>query len=140
MAAQLIDGKAFAATLRARVGGHAAAFVARTGRQAGLAVVLVGHDPASEVYVRSKGKAVLAAGMASFEHLLPADCRAAQLLALIERLNADPAVDGLQVQLPLLEHLDEPRVISAHSEAGLASVREEESPYAAKVRVAVRST
>src|SRR3546814_7729943 len=87
MAAQLIDGKAFAAALRERVGGHAAASVARTGRQAGLAVVLVGHDQASEVYVRSKGKAMLAAGMASFDHLLPADCSAAQLLAPIERLH-----------------------------------------------------
>lgn len=115
MAAQLIDGKAFAATLRERVGGHAAAFMARTGRQAGLAVVLVGHDPASEVYVRSKGKAVLAAGMANFEHPLPADCSAAQLLALIERLNADPAVDGILVQLPLPTHLDEQQVIAAIS-------------------------
>src|SRR3546814_4211096 len=104
-----------AATLRSRVGGHAAAFMARTGRQAGLAVVLVGHDPASEVYVRSKGKAVLGAGMASFEHLLPADCSAAQLLALIERLNADPAVDGILVQLPLPKHLDEQQVIAAIS-------------------------
>ena len=115
MTAQLIDGKAFAATLRERVGGHAAAFMARTGRQAGLAVVLVGHDPASEVYVRSKGKAVLGAGMASFEHLLPADCSSAQLLALIERLNADPAVDGILVQLPLPKHLDEQQVIAAIS-------------------------
>jgi len=113
MAARLIDGKAFAAALRERVGGHAAAFMARTGRQAGLAVVLVGEDPASEVYVAAKGKAVLAAGMASFEHSLPADCSAAQLLALIDRLNADPAVDGILVQLPLPKHLDEQQVIAA---------------------------
>jgi methylenetetrahydrofolate dehydrogenase (NADP+)/methenyltetrahydrofolate cyclohydrolase len=73
MTAQIIDGKAFAAGLRERVGGLAAAFEAQAGRKAGLAVVLVGDDAASAVYVRSKGKATLAAGMASFTHILPAE-------------------------------------------------------------------
>ena len=97
MTAAVIDGKAFAATLRARVGEQARAFEAATGRKAGLAVVLVGEDPASQVYVRSKGKATLEAGMASFEHKLPADTAQADLLALVAQLNADPAVDGIQI-------------------------------------------
>ena len=87
--AALIDGKAFAAGLRARVAAAVPAFVGAAGRTPGLAVVLVGEDPASQVYVRSKGKATIAAGMASFEHRLPADTRQAELLALVERLNAD---------------------------------------------------
>jgi len=99
--ATLIDGKAFAADLRARVATLAAAFTARAGRQPGLAVVLVGDDPASQVYVRSKGKQTVEAGMASFAHHLPATTPEADLLALITRLNADPAVDGILVQLPL---------------------------------------
>ncbi len=107
MSAQIIDGKAFAAQLRARVGERAAAFAAAAGRPAGLAVVLVGDDPASAVYVKSKGKATVAANMASFEHRLPADTAQADLAALIDRLNADPAVDGILVQLPLPAHLDE---------------------------------
>jgi methylenetetrahydrofolate dehydrogenase (NADP+)/methenyltetrahydrofolate cyclohydrolase len=113
MAAQVIDGKAFAERLRARIGGHATAFEAAAGRKAGLAVVLVGEDPASQVYVRSKHKATLDAGMASFEHRLPADTDADTLLALVERLNGDEAVDGILVQLPLPAHLDEQAVIAA---------------------------
>ena len=101
MTAAMIDGKAFAATLRARVAVFAAAFEAAAGRKAGLAVVLVGEDPASQVYVRSKGKQTLECGMASFEHKLPADTTEAELLALVDQLNADPAVDGILVQLPL---------------------------------------
>ncbi len=112
MSARIIDGKAFAAALRARVATHAAAFEAATARRAGLAVVLVGDDPASAVYVRSKGKATLAAGMASFEHRLPADTTQATLVALVETLNADPAVDGILVQLPLPKHLDEQVVVA----------------------------
>ena len=77
----------------------------QSGRKAGLAVVLVGEDPASQVYVRSKGKATIEAGMASFEHRLPADTGQAELLALVARLNADPAVDGILVQLPLPAHI-----------------------------------
>ncbi|MFM6830743.1 MAG: bifunctional methylenetetrahydrofolate dehydrogenase/methenyltetrahydrofolate cyclohydrolase FolD [Novosphingobium sp.] len=112
MTAAVIDGKAFAATLRARVGDLAAAFEAKAGRKAGLAVVLVGEDPASQVYVRSKGKSTLEAGMNSFEHKLPADTSEADLLAVVERLNADPAVDGILVQLPLPAQMDEQKVIA----------------------------
>ncbi|MCP3730497.1 bifunctional methylenetetrahydrofolate dehydrogenase/methenyltetrahydrofolate cyclohydrolase FolD [Sphingomonas sp. MG17] len=111
MTAEIIDGKAFAAGLRARVGDVAAAFEAAAGRKAGLAVVLVGEDPASAVYVRSKGKATLAANMASFEHKLPADTDQATLIALVDRLNADGKVDGILVQLPLPKHLDEQAVL-----------------------------
>ncbi len=109
--AEVIDGKAFAAGLRERVGIAAAAFAAKAGRKAGLAVVLVGEDPASQVYVRNKGKQTVEAGMASFEHKLPADTTQADLIALVERLNADPAVDGILVQLPLPKHLDEQAVV-----------------------------
>ena len=113
MAAEVIDGKAFAADLRAKVGTLAAEFEQHAGRKAGLAVVLVGEDAASQVYVAAKGKATLAAGMASFEHRLPADTPQDELIALVERLNADRAVDGILVQLPLPKHLDEKAVIAA---------------------------
>ncbi len=113
MTAAVIDGKAFAESLRARVGTAAAAFVARAGRKPGLAVVLVGEDPASQVYVRSKGKATAAAGMESFEHRLPVETGQADLLALVARLNADAAVDGILVQLPLPQQIDEKAVIDA---------------------------
>ncbi len=108
----LIDGKAFAEGLRTRVAELAATFESAAGRKAGLAVVLVGEDPASQVYVRSKGKQTVASGMASFEHKLPAETGEAELLALVERLNADPAVDGILVQLPLPAHIDEQKVIA----------------------------
>lgn len=111
--AERIDGKAFAEGLRARVAEFGAAFEAKAGRKAGLAVVLVGDDPASQVYVRNKGKQTVACGMASFEHLLPADTPEADLLALVGKLNADPAVDGILVQLPLPAHMDEQKVIAA---------------------------
>jgi methylenetetrahydrofolate dehydrogenase (NADP+)/methenyltetrahydrofolate cyclohydrolase len=109
--AAIIDGKAFAEELRGRVAELAAAFEQAAGRKAGLAVVLVGEDPASQVYVRSKGKQTVACGMASFEHKLPEDTTQDALLALVERLNADPAVDGILVQLPLPRHLDEQAVV-----------------------------
>ena len=112
MTAAVIDGKAFAAELRGRVGTLAAQFAAQAGRKAGLAVVLVGEDPASQVYVRSKGKQTVEAGMASFEYKLPADTSEADLLARVEALNADPAVDGILVQLPLPAHIDEQKVIA----------------------------
>lgn len=112
MTAEVIDGKAFAAKLRARVGEHAAKFEASTGRKAGLAVVLVGEDPASQVYVRSKGKATVAAGMESFEYRLPADTPQDELVTLVRQLNADRSVDGILVQLPLPKHLDEKAVIA----------------------------
>ena len=112
---KVIDGKAFAEGLRARVAERAAAFEAAAGRKAGLAVVLVGEDPASQVYVRSKGKQTVACGMESFEHKLPADTSEADLLQVVADLNADPAVDGILVQLPLPAHLDEQKVIAAIS-------------------------
>ena len=115
--ATLIDGKAFAAGLRAKIATHAAAFSAQSGRKAGLAVVLVGEDPASQVYVRSKGKATVECGMASFEHKLPADTTQAALIALVDQLNADGAVDGILVQLPLPRHLDEQAVVERISPA-----------------------
>jgi len=115
MTAERIDGKAFAASLRERVGEYAAQFEALAGRKAGLAVVLVGEDPASQVYVRSKHKATVAAGMESFEHRLPADTSEEDLLALVAQLNADEAVDGILVQLPLPGHLDEQAVIASIS-------------------------
>jgi len=111
MTATRIDGRAFAANLRERVGTIAATFSETAGRKAGLAVVLVGDDPASQVYVRSKGRATIAANMASFEHLLPEDTSEADLLALIDQLNADASVDGILVQLPLPGHLDEQTVV-----------------------------
>ncbi len=115
MTATRIDGKAFAARLRERVGEMAAGFAEQAGRKPGLAVVLVGEDPASQVYVRSKGKATIAANMESFEHKLPADTSAEQLLAVVEQLNQDDAVDGILVQLPLPDHLDQQSIIAAIS-------------------------
>jgi methylenetetrahydrofolate dehydrogenase (NADP+)/methenyltetrahydrofolate cyclohydrolase len=109
--AERIDGTAFAAGLRERVAVLAASFEQRSGRKAGLAVVLVGEDPASQVYVRNKGKKTVECGMASFEHLLPADTSQDDLHALVDKLNADPAVDGILVQLPLPDHLDEQAVV-----------------------------
>ena len=113
--ATIIDGKAFAAGLRARIADAVPAFTAATGKVPGLAVVLVGEDPASAVYVASKGKATVAAGMASFEHRLPADTAQGDLIALVQQLNADDAVDGILVQLPLPKHLDEQAVVEAIS-------------------------
>lgn len=113
MTAEIIDGKAFAAALRERVGEHAGRFEAEAGRKPGLAVVLVGEDPASQVYVRSKGRATLEAGMASFEHRLSTDAAEEELLALVGKLNADPEVDGILVQLPLPAHMEESKVIAA---------------------------
>ena len=107
MTASIIDGKAFALGLRERVAQHVASFRAAAGRAPGLAVVLVGEDPASAVYVRNKHKATIGAGMESFEHKLPADTSQADLIALVDQLNADPAVDGILVQLPLPGHIDE---------------------------------
>ena len=112
MTAAIIDGKAFAAGLRERVAGAAQRFADATGRAPGLAVVLVGDDPASTVYVRSKAKATLAAGMVSIEHRLPDTASEAELLALVNRLNADPAIDGILVQLPLPAHIDDKTVIA----------------------------
>ncbi|MDO9488166.1 MAG: tetrahydrofolate dehydrogenase/cyclohydrolase catalytic domain-containing protein, partial [Sphingomonadaceae bacterium] len=113
MTVATIDGKAFAQGLRERVAAAVPAFVAAAGRAPGLAVVLVGEDPASQVYVRSKGKSTLEAGMASFEHKLSVDTTQDELLAVVAQLNADPAVDGILVQLPLPAQIDEAAVIAA---------------------------
>jgi methylenetetrahydrofolate dehydrogenase (NADP+)/methenyltetrahydrofolate cyclohydrolase len=110
MTARIIDGKAFAADLREKIAGQVATFRAAAGRAPGLAVVLVGEDPASAVYVRSKHKATVAAGMESFEHRLPADTPQQVLIDLIDTLNGDPAVDGILVQLPLPGHINEQMV------------------------------
>ena len=112
MTAQIIDGKAFAARLRTRIAAEVANMAER-GITPGLAVVLVGEDPASQVYVRSKGRMTREVGMESFEHRLPADTAQDDLLDLVARLNADPAVNGILVQLPLPDHMDEAAVINA---------------------------
>ncbi|SIN69310.1 methylenetetrahydrofolate dehydrogenase (NADP+) / methenyltetrahydrofolate cyclohydrolase [Parasphingorhabdus marina DSM 22363] len=111
--AQLIDGKAFAAELRERIRQAVPKFHEQTGRTPGLAVVLVGEDPASQVYVASKHKATVAAGMESFEHRLPADTSQEELIALVRSLNEDDSVDGILVQLPLPGDLDEKAVVMA---------------------------
>ncbi len=113
MTAKVIDGKAFAAGIRAKVATHVARLKAENGLTPGLAVVLVGEDPASQVYVRSKGKQTVEAGMNSFEHKLDATVSESDLLALVAQLNADPAVHGILVQLPLPKHLNSDLVINA---------------------------
>ncbi|MBY6203090.1 bifunctional methylenetetrahydrofolate dehydrogenase/methenyltetrahydrofolate cyclohydrolase FolD [Maritalea mobilis] len=113
MTAQIIDGKAFAATVREKVAAHVTRLKDDHGITPGLAVVLVGEDPASQVYVRNKGKQTVEVGMTSFEHKLPAETSEADLLALIDQLNADPAVHGILVQLPLPGHLDSDLVINS---------------------------
>ncbi|TXL76042.1 bifunctional methylenetetrahydrofolate dehydrogenase/methenyltetrahydrofolate cyclohydrolase FolD [Vineibacter terrae] len=113
MTASIIDGKAYAAGLRARVAQGVAGLKAGKGITPGLAVVLVGDDPASQVYVRSKTRLVAEAGMTGFDHRLPANTPQADLLALVARLNADPAVHGILVQLPLPAHIDSAHVIAA---------------------------
>jgi len=113
MSATIIDGKAFAATVRAKVGKHVAHLKAEHGITPGLAVVLVGEDPASEVYVRNKGKQTLEVGMASFEHKLDASTSQEDLLALIAQLNADPSVHGILCQLPVPDHIDSDTILNA---------------------------
>src|SRR5216684_725406 len=113
MTARIIDGKVIAAELRARVANEVARVQREHRLTPGLAVVLVGSDPASQVYVRSKHKQTQAAGMASFEHVLPADVAQDELLALIEKLNRDPAVHGILVQLPLPKSLHTETIINA---------------------------
>ncbi|MFO1150305.1 MAG: bifunctional methylenetetrahydrofolate dehydrogenase/methenyltetrahydrofolate cyclohydrolase FolD [Alsobacter sp.] len=113
MAAATIDGKRVAEALRARIADEVRILEASQGFVPGLAVVLVGQDPASQVYVRSKAKQTVEAGMRSFEHRLPAETPEADLLALVRRLNADEAVDGILVQLPLPPHIDADKVIES---------------------------
>lgn len=113
MSAEIIDGKAFAAKIRAEVAQECAAFRAQTGVQPGLAVVLVGNDAASEVYVRNKGIQAKEAGFNSLEYRLPAETTQRELLAQVAALNADPQVHGILVQLPLPAHLDADAVLNA---------------------------
>ena len=113
MSAEIIDGKAFAAKIRAEVAQECAAFRAQTGVQPGLAVVLVGNDAASEVYVRNKGIQGKEAGFNSLEYRLPAETTQSELLAQVAALNADPQVHGILVQLPLPAHLDADAVLNA---------------------------
>ena len=113
MSATVIDGKAFAAKVREKVAEHVARLKADHDITPGLAVVLVGEDPASQVYVRNKGKQTVEVGMNSYEHKLDASTSEADLLALIDQLNNDPAVHGILCQLPLPDHLDEDLVINS---------------------------
>ena len=113
MGARIIDGKGFAAGVRGRVAEAVASLKSRHGITPGLAVVLVGEDPASQVYVRNKGIQTREAGMVSYEHKLPVETLQDELLALIDRLNADPNVHGILVQLPLPDHMDAAAVINA---------------------------
>lgn len=113
MAAKVIDGKAFAATVREKVASHVTRLKEENGITPGLAVVLVGEDPASQVYVRSKGKQTVEVGMNSYEHKLDASTSEADLLALIDKLNNDPTVHGILVQLPLPSHLNSDLVINS---------------------------
>jgi len=113
MAATVIDGKEFAARVRGQVATHVTRLKADHGITPGLAVVLVGEDPASQVYVRSKGKMTVEVGMKSVEHKLDIDTAEGDLLALIDQLNNDPDIHGILVQLPLPKHLNEDLVINA---------------------------
>jgi methylenetetrahydrofolate dehydrogenase (NADP+)/methenyltetrahydrofolate cyclohydrolase len=110
---KIIDGKAFAATLLETITAEVTTLKTAHGLQPGLAVVLVGEDPASQVYVRNKARQTVQVGMQSFEHKLPAETAQADLLALVTALNADPAVHGILVQLPLPKHLDSDAIIAA---------------------------
>jgi len=111
--AQIIDGKAIAAGLRAEVAAEVARLKAEHGFQPGLAVVLVGEDPASQVYVRSKGEQTTEAGMFSVTHRLPAETPQTELLALVAKLNADPAIHGILVQFPVPDHISQADVVAA---------------------------
>lgn len=113
MAARIIDGKSFAEGLRARIAGHVERLKAEHGITPGLAVVIVGHDPASQVYVANKARQTAEVGMASFKYELPADTSEAELLALVQRLNDDDKVHGILVQLPVPEQIDPVKVIEA---------------------------
>ncbi|MEN8709981.1 MAG: bifunctional methylenetetrahydrofolate dehydrogenase/methenyltetrahydrofolate cyclohydrolase FolD [Paracoccaceae bacterium] len=113
MTAHLIDGKAFAAKVRGQVAEHVTKIKEEHNKIPGLAVVLVGEDPASQVYVRSKGKQTAEVGMNSYEHKLPADTSEADLLALLDQLNSDANVHGILVQLPLPKHFNEDLIINS---------------------------
>ncbi|WP_375175251.1 bifunctional methylenetetrahydrofolate dehydrogenase/methenyltetrahydrofolate cyclohydrolase FolD [Pseudooceanicola sp.] len=112
MTAEILDGKAFGAKIRAKVANHVTRLVADHDLRPGLAVVLVGEDPASQVYVRNKGIATKESGMKSVEHKLPADTSEADLYALIDELNADPSIHGILVQFPVPDHLSERDIVA----------------------------
>ena len=112
MTAQIIDGKAYAEGLRGRIAGHVARLKSEHGIQPGLAVVIVGHDPASEIYVSNKAKQTVEVGMYSEKYELPADTSEADVLALVERLNADPKIHGILVQMPVPKHIDGNKIIT----------------------------
>ncbi|WP_438955218.1 bifunctional methylenetetrahydrofolate dehydrogenase/methenyltetrahydrofolate cyclohydrolase FolD [Cognatiyoonia sp.] len=112
MTAKVIDGKAFAAEVRGQISEHVARLKDENGITPGLAVVLVGEDPASEVYVAAKHKQTVEVGMASFEHKLPADVSEEELFALIDKLNADPTVHGILCQFPVPDHLSERAIVA----------------------------
>jgi methylenetetrahydrofolate dehydrogenase (NADP+)/methenyltetrahydrofolate cyclohydrolase len=111
MTAQIIDGKTYAAGLRERIAGHVARLKSAHGITPGLAVVIVGHDPASEIYVSNKAKQTVEVGMYSEKYELPETAPEAEVLALIEKLNRDPAIHGILVQLPLPKHVDPNKVL-----------------------------
>lgn len=113
MTARIIDGKASAAALRSQIAAEVSRLQSEVDLQPGLAVVLVGEDPASQVYVRNKGRQTVEVGMRSIEHRLDADVSEAELLQLVAQLNEDPLVNGILVQLPLPQHIDAQRVIEA---------------------------
>ncbi len=115
MAARLIDGKALALQVRERLATESAAVLAKTGMRPGLATILVGDDPASHLYVKSKQKACDAAGIHIDDHKLPTNTTQAELLALIEKENADPKIHGILIQLPLPKHIDSKVVLEAVS-------------------------
>ena len=117
MAARIIDGKAIAADIRREVREQSDRLAAQGKRRPGLAVVLVGDDPASQVYVRNKRNACEECGFVSVSHDLPHSATQTELLSLIERLNSDDAIDGILVQVPLPDHIDERVVIEAISPA-----------------------
>jgi len=118
--AQIIDGTAFAEKVREQVASQVAWLKKNHEVTPGLAVVLVGEDPASQVYVRNKGKQTVAAGMQSFEHKLAETVGEDELLSLVETLNKDPAVHGILVQLPLPAHINEARVLDIKRGGGRA--------------------
>jgi len=111
MTAQIIDGKAYAAGLRERIAGHVARLRAENGITPGLAVVIVGHDPGSEIYVSQKAKQTVEVGMYSEKYELPETASEAEVLAVVERLNADPKIHGILVQLPVPKHIDPNKII-----------------------------
>ena len=121
MTARIIDGKAIAAALRARVAAEVERLKREHNLEPGLAVVLVGENPASAVYVRSKSKQTADAGMRSFDHRLPESASERAVLALVEKLNADPAVHGILVQLPLPKQIDSQKVLNAISHESTAA-------------------